>query len=136
MSTMEQFYTRQKAGEGVKIPLFTPDGQRTEEWIRVRGVDSDEFRTAEAAARRKAMEFGLIEDDNERRVAIRTEELRCIAALIADWSFEFIDPNTVVNFLREAPQIADAINRLAAKRALFFAKKQKPSSTGSDQSSD
>jgi hypothetical protein len=97
----------------------------------VRGVDSDHFRRAEAKAKRKAVELAQIEDEQKRAEAVRETELECIAALVAGWSFEQ-EANliNVVNFLREAPQIADMVNRFAARRAEFFSKKSASSATG------
>jgi hypothetical protein len=43
---MDAFYTRQKANEGIQLPLFLPDGTKTDHWIRIRGIDSDAFRIA------------------------------------------------------------------------------------------
>lgn len=133
---MKEFYTRQKANEGVKLPLFLPDGTQSDHWFMVRGVDSDQFRKSEARAKRKAVEFAQMEDQDERADAIREAELECIASLIASWSFdeECTDEN-VVNFLREAPQIADAVNRYAARRADYFSKKPGSSATGSKRKS-
>ncbi len=85
---MEQFYTRQKANDGVKLPLFNLDGTRSEHWILCRGVDSDEYRKAESAAKRKAIDIASIDDDDERAQAVRDTELEAISALVADWSFE------------------------------------------------
>ncbi|QMV29699.1 hypothetical protein [Vibrio phage vB_VnaS-AQKL99] len=119
---MEEFFTRQKACEGKKVPLYKPNGEPSEHWFKIRGVDSDQFKEAETAAKRKAIELAQIEDVKERAEAVRTTELACIAALVADWSFEQeCTTDNVVNFLREAPQIADMVNRFAANRKSFFA---------------
>ncbi|CAM0070117.1 Tail assembly chaperone [Vibrio phage K251 g3] len=119
---MQEFFTRQKANEGKKIPLYLPDGKPSDHWLVVRGVDSDHFKQAETRGKRQAITIAKIEGADERAQAIRDTELTCIAALVADWSFdqECTEPN-VVNFLREAPQIADMVNQVAAKRASFFA---------------
>lgn len=119
---MEAFFTRAAANEGIVLPLYTPDGKRSEHWVRIRGVDSDEFRLAENEARREAVAIASIEDETVREKAAVEARLRLIASLVIGWSFEAeCTRDTVVEFLREAPQIADAIDRAAAKRALFFA---------------
>lgn len=129
---MKEFYTRKKANEGVKLPLYYPDGTISEHWMIIRGVDSDQFRKAETVAKRKAMDLAQIENEDERADKVRDTELECIAALVASWSFDKpCDQATVVNFLQEAPQIADMINRFAARRAEFFGKKSDSSVTGS-----
>lgn len=128
---MQEFYTRQIANEGVKLPLWYPDGTISEHSFQVRGIDSDAFRQAEAKAKRKAIELAQIEDLQARAEAVREVELECIAALIASWTFEIECTLTnVVNFLREAPQIADMVNRFAAKRAEYFGKKSVSSASG------
>lgn len=133
---MKEFFTRQKANEGVKLPLFLPDGSESEHWLMVRGVDSDAFRMAESKSKRKAIELVQIEDPQERAVQVRETELECIAALIAGWSFEEkLTKDNILNFLREAPQIADAVNRFAVRRADFFTKKSTSSATGSKRKS-
>lgn len=133
---MKEFYTRQTANEGVQLPLYYPDGTLSEHWLKVRGVDSDHFRRAEAKAKRKAVEMAQIEDEQKRAEAVRETELECIAALVAGWSFpEQATTDNVVNFLREAPQIADMVNRFAARRAEFFGKKSTSSASGSSRKS-
>ena len=34
---MDEFFTRGKANEGVQLPLYTPDGSKSEHWVRVLG---------------------------------------------------------------------------------------------------
>jgi hypothetical protein len=134
---MQEFFTRQTANEGVKLPLYRPDGTLSEHWLQVRGVDSDHFRRAEAKGKRKAVELAQIEDEQKRADAVRETELECIAALVAGWSFEQeATLINVVNFLREAPQIADMVNRFAARRAEFFSKKSASSATGQKSKSN
>lgn len=129
---MQEFFTRQIANEGIRLPLVLPDGSPSEHWLQVRGMDSDEFHTAEMIAKREAAMIADIPSDEERAVAVNDAQNTLIAALIADWSFPTdCTKENVKNFLREAPQIADEVNRLAAKRSLFFKKKQVPSTTGS-----
>lgn len=119
---MQEFFTRKAANEGKKVPLYLPNGEKSDHWLIVRGVDSDEFKLAESKAKRNAINLAQIEDENERIEAVRTTELESIAALIANWSFnQKCTPDNVVKFLREAPQIADMVNRYAANRKGFFA---------------
>lgn len=133
---MKEFFTRQIANEGVTLPLYHPDGTPSEHWIKVRGVDSDHFRKAETKAKREAMNLAQLDNEQEKAEAIRETELDCIAALVAGWSFEpECTQNNVVNFLREAPQIADMINRFAVRRSEFFGKKPGSSANGSRQKS-
>lgn len=131
--SMKEFYTRSKANEGTKVPLSLPDGSPTEHWLVIRGVDSDLFRRAEARSKRKAIEIAQIEDDKKREEAIDEEKLGLIAVLIADWSFEEeCTRENVLEFLKEAPQIADVVDRVAVSRASFFGQRSS-SSTGTQK---
>lgn len=133
---MDAFFTREKANNGVVVPLYLPDGTKSEHSLTIRGIDSDFFRQAEADARRKAMDITQLEDTLEKTKAIQEAKLQLIAALVIGWTFpEEATPLAVVNFLREAPQIANAVDQVASKRSLFFAQgssslpaSQKPSS--------
>lgn len=125
---MEAFFTRERANEGVEIPLYTPDGTKTQHWIRIRGVDSDVFREAEANSKRDAFRVASMEDSLERAKAIQDAKLNLIAALVISWSFEKeCTLENVKEFFRQAPQIADAVDQVASKRALFFAKRSSSS---------
>lgn len=125
---MEAFYTRERANEGIKIPLYLPDGTKTEHWLRIRGIDSDHFRLAEAESKRDAMRVAMIEDPLERAKAIADAKLSLIAELVISWSFEKeCTHENVKEFFRQAPQIADAVDQVASKRALFFAKRSSSS---------
>jgi len=118
---MEAFYTREKANKGIALPLYLPTGERADHWIHVRGIDSDEFRAAEAERKREALRIAMIEDPKERTLAIADARASLLAALVIDWSFA--EPCTLENmkrFFREAPQLADSIDRAASRRDLFF----------------
>lgn len=118
---MDAFFTREKANSGVQVPLYLPDGTKSEHYLTIRGVDSDVFRQAEADARRAAMDLAQITDTLEKTKAIQEAKLRLIASLVISWTFEEeCAEEAVVNFLREAPQIADAVDQIASKRSLFF----------------
>lgn len=118
---MEAFFTRKASNEGIELPLYAPDGTKTEHWIRIRGVDSDAFRLADAEERRRMIEIVRIEDPREQQLALHQSRLRLLSALVISWSFEEeCTLDKVMEFLREAPQIADAIDHAATKRALFL----------------
>ena len=124
---MDEFFTREIANEGRRVDLVHPDGTPSEHWLQIRGMDADAFKIAETGAKREAVEISQIDDDKKRAVAIADVELKTIAALIADWSFDQkCTSKEVVKFLREAPQIAEMVNRYAARRSLFFGKESNP----------
>lgn len=133
---MEAFFTRAVANEGIQLPLYTPDGLKSEHWLRVRGIDSDEFRAAEADAKRDAFRIASLEDAHERSVKIAESKLRLISALVMGWSFDQpCTPEAVVSFFREAPQVADAVDTAASRRALFFAARSSSSESTPSMSS-
>lgn len=134
---MSQFFTRDVANEGVKLDLTTPTGARTDHWIKVLGVDSDAYRDAEVRAKREGMQLGSISNEQERVTLMRELQLKTLAAIVVAWSFP--SPCTFVNvmaFLKEAPQIADAIDLMISRRALFFAKRSIDSMATQSKSSD
>lgn len=120
-SIMEDFFTRSKANEGVNFPLYLPSGEKSEHWLRVRGVDSDRFRQAELNSKRDILRIMQIEDEAERDEAVVQSKCALISSLVVAWSFDRpCTPENVQAFFREAPQIMDAVDRAASKRALFF----------------
>jgi len=123
--SMEAFFTRQKANEGVKLPLALPDGTETDHWLRIRGIDSDAFKAARSESNRAAMDLAAVADTlpkAELESKMTDAKLRLLASLVMGWSFEQdFTEEAVLQFLREAPQIADQIDSLAARRRLFFA---------------
>lgn len=118
---MNAFFTRGVANEGVQLPLYLPTGEKSEHWVRVLGVDSDAFRAAEAESKRDAFRIAGIESREERAAEIAKSKRRLIASLVCAWSFpQECTADAVDAFFQEAPQIMDAIDFAASKRALFF----------------
>jgi hypothetical protein len=131
-----QFRTREVSNEGILLPLNSASGEPTEHWLRVRGVDSDAFRLADVKSRRRAMEIAQEGDETKRDEMVQEVRLDVLVALIASWSFKReLTPENVKAFLRDAPQIAEGVDKAAYRRALFFAKSSKPSSTTQGQAS-
>lgn len=119
---MEAFFTRRKANEGIKLPLWTPQGTKSEHWVRIMGVDSDEFRAANAESQRDALRIAQMDDKAEQARAIADSKRMLVAALVIDWSFDRpCTRESVAEFFLEAPQIMDSIDVAASRRALFFA---------------
>lgn len=125
--SMDQFFTRDRANEGRRFPLQTPDGTPTEHWLLVRSQHSDAFKERSdallQAAGRDMPDPKNPNDLAERqaRGRKRTNQLR--AALISGWSFpEPCTPEAVEQFLEMAPQIAVMLDRFAGDDRIFFAK--------------
>ena len=136
--SMESFFTRERANEGIDLPLALPDGSPTQHSIRIRGVDSDAFRAAEAESHRRVMNTKAKEvtDPVTMSKLMADARLDVLAALVITWTFDA--PPTkenVVKLLQQAPQIADMIDQLASRRALFFNKGSSPSSPSPASSS-
>ena len=128
---MEEFFTRDKANEGIKLPLYLPTGEKSEHTMTILGVDSDEYHKAMITIKRSLFQVessaDIIEDKVERLKYLDGKQVEneriVIAALISDWSLEQeCSTENKLNFLTNAPQIAEAINRAACSRKLFFGK--------------
>lgn len=134
---MKEFFTRSVANEGKKLPLYTPDGKVSEEYLKVLSMYSDTFRRAETKAKRELLALVDIKDDKVREAKAQAINIELVASLIVDWSFtEKCTKQNVCELLREAPQIHDAVNKFAAANKLFFAKKPMSSTNGQSESSD
>jgi hypothetical protein len=121
---MEQFYTREKANEGIKLPLTCVNGEATDHYLVIRGRDSDLFRDAESEAKRALINSGGEDVNSIAKEGVKT----VIASLVSGWSFDKeCNLNNVKQFLESAPQISDEIDRVAGDRALFFALKSQDS---------
>jgi hypothetical protein len=132
---MQEFFIREQNNEGVRVPLFRPDGTKTEHWLLVVGQFSDRFLTARSKLMRKASKVAKIENQEERETAIQEQGLLLTASLISDWSFT--KPCTeanVVEFLRNAPQIAASVDSVSAQQALFLKSSSKSSGDTSSSS--
>jgi len=139
MTGLTDFHTREVANEGIKLPLSLPDGKKTEHYLIIRGIDSDEFRRANIKQQRELMNLSQLSDE-EREHKLEHSQTELVASLVAGWSFvdEFNQEN-LINWLKNAPQIADMIDRIASQRGLFIKKKpvsssSLPSSKSSSQS--
>ena len=121
MTNMADFFTREKANNGIKLPLVLPTGEPTEHWLIVRSSDSDEFKKAEALANRKLLQLAK-EPTQQELVDLSLENrLDMLSVLVSGWSFDNpCTPENVRNFLQSAPQIADAVDKTAGNRRFFY----------------
>ena len=134
---MDAFFTRERANDGIELPLYLPTGEKSEHWLRIRGIDSDVFREAEAEHKREAMRIAMLDDPKERAKAIADAKLSLLAALVIGWSFDQpCTPDEVKILFRQAPQLADAVDQAASRRAIFFAKRSSSSDEQQKPSSD
>ena len=130
MSGMETFAIRQRANDGRRVPLTLPDGTPTDHWLQIRSQWSDAFRQAREEAMQlvaRLAQAGKAELD----AALERSLLDVRAALVSDWSFdEPCVPENVRAFLREAPQIAELVDRAGADDQAFFGNAFASSPTG------
>lgn len=124
------FFTRAKANEGERMPLSLPDGTPTDEWLLIRGVDSDQFRVALDDFRRELLAAASIKDEAEKAEKTEAARLRMNSALVIGWSFdiEFTD-DALLELLRESPYITAEVDRFASDRRRFFGKRSTSSPT-------
>jgi len=122
------FFTRAKANEGERMPLSLPDGTPTDEWLQIRGVDSDSFQRAMDDFRREMLALASLKDEAERAEKTEAARLKLNSALVIGWSLEAeFTEAALLEFLREAPYVAAEVDRFASDRRRFFGKR----STGS-----
>lgn len=132
----DAFFTRASANEGIEFDLTLPDGTPTEHKIRIRGVDSDAFKAAEAMSKRSILELAAIKDEKVYAERVQAAQCLLMASLVISWSFEQeCTPANVATFLREAPQITEQIDRLAFRRSLFTKASSNNSTPSSEASS-
>ena len=125
MTSMEQFYTRDTANEGVKIDLFLPTGEKSEHSITVAGIDSDRFRHANNALLRK-----LAKQSKEENKEVDFE-LELLAHCVISWTFnEELTTESAKAFLLNAPQIRDKADQIIGNRERFFTLKSINSNDG------
>lgn len=127
---MEQFFTKEKANNGIEIPLSLPDGSATEYYLLIRGVDSDHFREAEADSLRKALDIKQTLEEKDQTPAFDDLKVWLIAQLVLDWNLpEECNEENIIKLFLNAPQIKDEVNRIAGDRKIFFKKSSKSSMT-------
>jgi hypothetical protein len=118
------FFTRDRANKGEKLPLSLPDGSPTDEYLNVRGVDSDQFREAVNEYRRELIGYAAIKDESERARKSEQARIKLMCALVIGWSFEAeLTQEALAELFSEAPHIADEADKFASDRRRFFRKR-------------
>lgn len=146
-SGMELFDVSTKSEEGVRMPLVTPAGDETADWLNVIGVDAPVYMRAAARFRqehaellatkeKKGIEVGRIEQE----VAELHAKLSTVS--ITAWSFDKpCNKKEVLEFFERAPQVMLQVIDFATNRANFSLvspKKSEPTrgaSSGSESES-
>ena len=141
---MEDFYTRARANEGVRLQLHDGAGNPTDAWICVRGLDSDAYRTAHDAVNRAMVRLAAAvraKADAPLLAATQAEKdaeaLAERVALVVNWNLDNpCTPATVTELFREAPYISDQVYYSAQDRDRFFVICSPTSTAGQNISSD
>ncbi|OED34508.1 hypothetical protein AB832_07365 [Flavobacteriaceae bacterium (ex Bugula neritina AB1)] len=118
---IEDFYTAPAHNAGRRIPLYAPDGSKTEHWLEVLGVDSDSYQKASLNMQR---DLSVIKEEVDREDLLHRYKNKLLASLISDWSFdqECTDEEKE-KLLKNAPLIAKEVDLFASNRDNFLKKK-------------
>lgn len=128
----EDFFIQDSQNEGIEVPLFRPDGTKSEHWLRLRGHFSDEFQKARRALFASAKGEGQ-KKRNQQQLdeLVDNKRIELTAALVKDWSFDMpCTKENVIDFLKKAPQIAALVDTLAGDQSLFMSRSGKSSKSG------
>jgi len=116
------FYTKEAHSTAQKLPLFTPDGKETKEYLLVIGSDSDAVRKAKSLSMQKAM---VLAKSNSMTDSTQDElALDIICAHVTGWSFkQKFSEEALREFLDNAPSVKDAVDVFGANSQNFIEKK-------------
>ncbi len=116
----QDFYTRTKASRGVRVELVDPAGNR--EWMRVRSVESEEFKKASREVLFASIQEGmqLNGDHLNRKLALRRCRAELAAELIAEWSLPMDEKSERMALLISNPRLRRSIERIAENHTLHF----------------
>lgn len=124
---MQEFFIKDQANEGIKLPLQHPDGTVTQHWIQVLSRFSDAAKKAEAEYSWNDLVSEMRLDDirgEKTKAFIHSRRLGRAAALIKDWSFpEPCTEQARMDFLDKAPQILEMVEVVGSRLDLFIKKK-------------
>ncbi len=131
MSSFKDHFTRDKANEGVRVPLLL-GLKDTGDWIHVVGTESDRYRTARDKYFRGLRDVSRLPDGPGKEDSKSALSLALDAVYITDWSFdEECTEDNIIEALTGAPQIRDALNIMAITRGDWYAEKKKCSESTS-----
>lgn len=121
---LTDFFIREKANEGIDVPLALPNGEDSGHTICVRGIDSDHFKKAQVTRSRQNLRILAIENEEEQLAETEKADTALLSSLVAGWSFpEEFNETYVVQLLTENPVIRSLVDGTAAKRSAFFGKR-------------
>jgi len=140
---IKELFTRKRHNEGIKLDIKDESGAVVG-WVRVRGLDSDAYRSAHDAANQAMVRLaGAVRAKADATLLVATQEEKDAAklaehvALVAEWSFD--DECTVANateLFKEAPYLSDQVYYVACDRDRFLGISSPASSAGPSINSD
>ena len=118
---LNSLYTAQAHNAGAEMRLLGPDGSSTDVYLLIAGVDSDVWRKAIRESQRAAVERLVAgeaseEKDNATLLSMATLDWRGLTDNGEEVEFS---PEKAEELYRNAPYIADQVDRFIAKRANF-----------------
>ena len=84
---LSDFHTRKAANDGIKVVLSLPNGNKSDHFLMIRGIDSDEFRRAETAKNRALIGINELSDDAKESL-LNKIAIDLISSLVIGWSFD------------------------------------------------
>lgn len=122
--SVESFFTKELSDKGTRVPLTLPNGMPTEHWFHVIGTDSDAFKLGATAINQRFLkEAGKPLTEEETLKQREEKNLLFLSVTITAWSFpEECNEANKVRVLRNAPALAELVNRFSSNRSNFFAK--------------
>ena len=116
-------FTRPVANDGRRVKIPAPDGKETGEWLHIHHVDCDAFRQKRADVFAAAAVMGSNATEAERAKRHADALLELTASTVSAWSLEDeFSQEAMVELLRNAPYLADWLDRKASDAATFFGK--------------
>lgn len=114
-------FTRPAANDGRRVNIPLPDGKESSEWLHIHHVDCDAFRQKRADVFATAAVMGKDCTDDERAKRHADALLELTASTVSSWSLENeFSQSAMIELLRNAPYLADWLDRKASDAAVFF----------------
>ena len=117
MAIEDYYLDADKRKNGVKLPLFNPDGGVSDDYIMVRWAWSDEVRAVMDKLKLAVMDKFASDGAHNADAAV----LDAIVAQVAGWSFKKKATKAAIRaFLKQRPDIAERIDVLSSNTKAFF----------------
>lgn len=118
-TSINKFFTAEVSNAGKVLYLEDEYGNKTEDWVKVLGGDSDAYEDGLVANR-----AGLSSDDSKE---IKSAVCKLYSSLITEWSFfEELTPESAYQLFTNAPHVRKQVVRFVDDRKAFFSAPAKP----------